>query len=152
MQNGFFSADTRYFSNHCDVCFCYEHIPMCYNDIACSSKVKEWVKGGYIVVVNRKEMSQSLFYIKEYWGMNYIGYIYSTRNGYRAPAFYELGLSMTCKTGKGGRLILSVMNAYNRKNVFTIYTSRDDYDFSDIGMHKMYLYGVLPSISYQFTF
>lgn len=44
------------------------------------------------------------------------------------------------------------MNVYNRKNVFTIYTSRDDYDFSDIGMHKMYLYGALPSISYQFTF
>ena len=36
--------------------------------------------------------------------------------------------------------------------LFTIYTSRDDYDFSDIGMHKMYLYGALPSISYQFTF
>ncbi len=79
-------------------------------------------------------------------------YIYSTRNGYRAPAFHELNLSMTCKTGKRGRLILSVMNVYNRKNVFTIYTSRDDYDFSDIGMHKMYLYGALPSISYQFTF
>ena len=42
-------------------------------------------------------------------------YIYSTRNGYRAPAFHELNLSMTCKTGKRGRLILSVMNVYNRK-------------------------------------
>lgn len=78
-------------------------------------------------------------------------YIYSSRNGYRAPAFHELDLSMTCKTRKG-RFILSVINAYNRKNVFTLYTSRNEYSFSEIEVHKMYLYGVLPSVSYQFTF
>lgn len=79
-------------------------------------------------------------------------YTYSTRSGCRAPAFRELNLSMTCKTGKGGQLTLSVVNIYNRKGVFTIYTSRDDYSFSDIGMHKVYLYGTLSSISYQSTF
>lgn len=77
-------------------------------------------------------------------------YIYSSRNGYRAPAFHELDLSMTCKTRKG-RFILSVINAYNRKNVFTLYTSRNEYSF-DPEVHKMYLYGILPSVSYQFTF
>lgn len=79
-------------------------------------------------------------------------YVYSARNGYRAPAFHELDLSMTCKTGKGGRLTLSVMNVYNRKNVFTVYTGRNEYNFSEIGLYKMYLYGTLPSVSYQFTF
>lgn len=77
-------------------------------------------------------------------------FIYSTRNGYRAPAFHELDLSMTCKLRKG-RFIFSVMNVYNRKNVFTIYTSRQDFT-KEPEMHKMYLYGSLPSVSYQFEF
>lgn len=78
-------------------------------------------------------------------------YIYSKRNGYRASAFHQLDLSMTCKLRKG-RLIFSVINTYNRKNVFTIYTSRSEFSFRDLEIHKMYLYGTLPTISYQFTF
>ena len=77
-------------------------------------------------------------------------FIYSTRNGYRAPAFHALDFSMTCKLRKG-RFILSVMNVYNRKNVFTIYTSRNEFSWEP-EIHKMYLFGTLPSISYQFTF
>ena len=78
-------------------------------------------------------------------------YIYSTRNGYRAPAFHQLDLSMACKLRKG-RLIFSVINVYNRKNVFTMYTSRSEFSFRDLEIHKMYLYGTLPSVSYQFKF
>lgn len=78
-------------------------------------------------------------------------YIYTERNGYRAPAFHQLDLSMNCKLKKGS-LILSVINAYNRKNVFTLYTSREEFSFRDLQIHKMYLYGTLPSVSYQFTF
>ena len=58
---------------------------------------------------------------------------------------------MACKLSKG-RLIFSVINVYNRKNVFTMYTSRSEFSFRDLEIHKMYLYGALPSISYQFTF
>lgn len=77
-------------------------------------------------------------------------FIYSTRNGYRAPAFHELDLSMTCKLRKG-RFVLSVINVYNRKNVFTIYTSKQEFT-REPEIHKMYLYGTLPSVSYQFEF
>lgn len=77
-------------------------------------------------------------------------FVYSTRNGYRAPAFHGLDLSMACKLRKG-RFVLSVMNVYNRKNVFTIYTSREEFT-REPEMHKMYLYGTLPSVSYQFKF
>ena len=78
-------------------------------------------------------------------------YIYSTRNGYRAPAFHQLDLSMACKLRRE-RLMSSVINVYNRKNVFTMYTSRSEFSFRDLEIHKMYLYSTLPSVSYQFKF
>ena len=45
-----------------------------------------------------------------------------------------------------------VINVYNRKNVFTMYTSRSEFSFRDLEIHKMNLYGTLPSVSYQLKF
>lgn len=77
--------------------------------------------------------------------------IYSSRNGYRAPAFHQLDISVT-KEFKKSSLVLSLTNIYNRKNVFSIYAGRDRYNVSGPNINKMYIYGIVPSISYNFKF
>ena len=86
---------------------------------------------------------------------NYLGTFfvtYTERNGYRVEDFHELNLSVTWipkphKQRYRGSWNLSVMNVYNRKNVFSIYMERWGMEMS-----KMYLYGVLPMVSYDFRF
>lgn len=77
--------------------------------------------------------------------------IYSSRNGYRAPAFHQLDISAT-KEFKKSSWIFSLTNIYNRKNVFSIYTGRDRDDSTKPMINKMYLYGIVPSVSYNFKF
>ncbi|WP_455586095.1 TonB-dependent receptor [Bacteroides sp.] len=87
--------------------------------------------------------------IGQYQYESYIYYIYSSRNGYRAPAFHQWDLSCAYHWRKGD-ISLSVVNVYNRKNTFSMYASKDGTKHSQICM--MYLYGIVPSISYSFKF
>lgn len=87
--------------------------------------------------------------VGQYYYDQYIYYIYSSRNGYRAPAFHQLDFSIAYHSRRSA-ITLSVINVYNRKNVFTMYASRDGGDESQ--GYKMYLYGVLPSLSYRLNF
>lgn len=83
---------------------------------------------------------------------NSLFYVYSSRNGYRAPAFHQLDLSATYHLNKGS-LVCSLINIYNRKNVFSIYAGRqDDFTISYSQAYKMYLHGFVPSLSYNFKF
>ncbi|MDR1090489.1 MAG: TonB-dependent receptor [Prevotella sp.] len=83
-------------------------------------------------------------------------YEYSQRNGYRAPMYHQLDFSVSYrpKTKKRWKSewILGVMNVYNHKNVFSMYAGRDKRDINKTNATKMYLYGILPSISYNFKF
>lgn len=96
---------------------------------------------------------------------NYNPDVISERNGYRLPAYHRLDLSATYNpTGKSGRKwrgqwVFSVYNAYNRANPFTIYTrttKNDDGDVIGDGRTKearmIYLFPILPSITYNFKF
>ena len=95
---------------------------------------------------------------------NYLGTFFATyteRNGYRVEDFHELNMSVTWtpkpyKERYRGNWNLSVMNVYNRFNVFSIYMERDlsqGYDTSGrLKTTKMFLYGVLPMIGYEFKF
>lgn len=80
-------------------------------------------------------------------------YIYSSRNNYRAPAFHQLDLSATYRLNKGV-LTCSLINLYNRKNVFSIYAGRGNNYNSMVStkVYKVYLYGMLPSLTYSFKF
>ena len=57
-----------------------------------------------------------------------------------------------------GRLlsISSIINLYGRKNVFSIYAGRGGEEYykpMDIAQtYKIYLYGIVPSITYSFEF
>jgi len=92
----------------------------------------------------------------EYEGM--IVPIYSDRNEYRLPDYHRMDLSLTYKFGvnktKGFRseLNLSIYNVYNRKNAWMISFSQDDVDPNVTIAEKVYLFPILPSLTYNFYF
>jgi hypothetical protein len=96
---------------------------------------------------------------------NYNPDVITERNGYRLPAFHRLDLSATLTPKKNasrkwhGQWVFSVYNAYNHKNPFTIYTrTKQDKDGNIIGDGKtkearmIYLFPILPSVTYNFKF
>jgi hypothetical protein len=96
---------------------------------------------------------------------NYHPDVIVARNGYRLPAFHRLDLSATLNPRKNvsrkwkGQWIFSVYNVYNRKNPFTVYTqSKQDKDGNAIGdgsqkeARMVYLFPILPSVTYNFKF
>lgn len=84
--------------------------------------------------------------------------VYSDRNAYRLPDYHRLDLSATVrsktKPGKkwSGEWNFSVYNAYYRKNPWVINFVGDP-DIPNLTYAEMtYLFGILPAISYNFTF
>jgi hypothetical protein len=98
----------------------------------------------------------------------YDGYnpdVITERNGYLLPAYHRLDLSATFNPRKNknrkwkGQWVFAVYNAYNRQNPFTIYTrTKQDDDGNVIGdgsvkeARLVYLFPVLPSVTYNFKF
>ncbi len=87
------------------------------------------------------------------------------RNGYRLPAFHRLDLSATLRPKMNesrkwyGEWAFSLYNSYNRKNPFTIYTrttKNSDGEVVGDGRTKearmVYLFPILPSVTYNFKF
>ncbi|HEX6431918.1 MAG TPA: hypothetical protein VF008_29705, partial [Niastella sp.] len=83
---------------------------------------------------------------------------YSKRNGYTLPANHRLDISASWKPVSQKKRkcqsewVLSIYNAYNRKNVFSLYVSQDPYDYSNAKASMVYLTGILPTITYNFKF
>ncbi len=82
--------------------------------------------------------------------------IYSDRNAYRMPDYHRLDLSLTLK-GKDkpkkkwhGEWNLSVYNAYNRKNAWSINFETDPSDPYLTYAVKTYLFSVIPALTYNF--
>ena len=99
--------------------------------------------------------SGSFIYLGTFWAT------YTERNGYRLEDFHELNMSITWtpkpqKERYRGSWNLSVMNVYNRFNVFSIYMQKESniggYGSGGLRTTKMFLYGVLPMIGYEFKF
>ncbi|MDR2680783.1 MAG: TonB-dependent receptor [Tannerella sp.] len=83
--------------------------------------------------------------------------IYSGRNEYRRPDYHRLDLSFTyiprpdSKKRWRGEWNVSLYNAYGKKNPWMITYSQNE----DTGLpyaEMMYLFGVVPSITYNFKF
>jgi outer membrane cobalamin receptor len=83
--------------------------------------------------------------------------IYSGRNEYRRPNYDRLDLSLNyipnpdSKKRWRGEWNFSVYNAYNRKNPWTI-TFNQDKETSIPYAEKLYLFGIIPSVTYNFKF
>jgi Outer membrane receptor proteins, mostly Fe transport len=94
--------------------------------------------------------------ISSYVYQGAVFYEYSERNGYRAPMYHQLDLSISYKPKSTKRWqsewVFGVMNLYNRKNIFSMYAGRDNENINKTNATKMYLYGALPSVSYNFKF
>jgi hypothetical protein len=84
-------------------------------------------------------------------------YYYTSRNGYELPAYHRLDLSATYSSPKNDKRkwksewIFSIYNVYNHKNIYSLYV-RQDSNTDSSNAYIMYLYGVLPTISYNFKF
>lgn len=79
---------------------------------------------------------------------------YSERNAYKLPNYHRLDISLKYKSKKNdtrkwkSEWALGIMNVYNRKNIFTI-DIRYKYT-GELAVSKIYLYGILPYVSYSF--
>lgn len=83
-------------------------------------------------------------------------YYYTDRNGYRMPDYHRLDLGATFQARKTKRFesewAFSVYNAYNRKNAYSI-TFRDSTDNpGTTEAVRTALFGIIPSVSYNFKF
>lgn len=84
--------------------------------------------------------------------------IYSDRNEYRLPDYHRLDLSLTLKgkekPGKkwNGEWNFSVYNAYARKNAWAINFVQDEDNPNETYAEKIYLFSMIPSVTYNFHF
>jgi hypothetical protein len=84
--------------------------------------------------------------------------IYSDRNAYRYPDYHRLDLSLTFyskpKPGKkfNWDLNFSVYNAYDRHNTWSINFVQDNENPNVTYAEKVYLFGIVPSLTFNFHF
>ncbi|MDR1715602.1 MAG: TonB-dependent receptor [Prevotella sp.] len=83
-------------------------------------------------------------------------YYYEGRNSYRAPSFHRLDLGAICtlkKTKKyTSELAFSVYNAYGRKNPYMFGFRQNEDERMVSESYMIYLFSVIPSISWNFKF
>ncbi len=82
--------------------------------------------------------------------------VYSARNAYRLPDYHRMDVSVTWKPPHKSRRRwrgdwnLSIYNLYNKKNPWMV--QFEQYD-SGVNYGEMtYLFGIVPSITYNFKF
>jgi len=81
---------------------------------------------------------------------------YSERNGYRLPNYHRMDLSLVLK-GKQKKnweseWVFAIYNVYNRHNAYSVYTKQDEQDLSTNQSYLIYMFGAVPSISYNIKF
>ena len=83
-------------------------------------------------------------------------YYYTSRNGYRLPAYHRLDLGATVITKKTAKfessLTFSLYNAYGRANPYTILFQRDPNNQLKTQVQQTTLFKMVPSITYNFKF
>jgi hypothetical protein len=84
---------------------------------------------------------------------------YGDRNAFRMDAYHRMDFSLTLKGREKKKFksdwVLSVFNLYNRKNPYFIYFANDGNAIDgslDIQAKQIALFGILPSISWNFKF
>ncbi len=83
-------------------------------------------------------------------------YYYTEKNGYRMPDYHRLDLSATLE-GKPGRKVQSswsfgLYNVYNRKNAFSIDFKDNEDDQTKTEAVRTTLFGIIPSVTWNFKF
>jgi len=82
--------------------------------------------------------------------------LYSERNGYRMPDYHRLDLGATLQMKNTKRfkseLSFSIYNTYNRKNAYSITFRESETIPNTSEAVKLSLYGMIPSITWNFSF
>lgn len=92
----------------------------------------------------------------EYMGMTVP--IYSERNGRRMPDYHRFDLAVSYRPKKNetkkwkSEWVLSVYNVYNRANPYNITFKQSETDPNVTKAEMLYLFGIVPSITYNFKF
>lgn len=83
-------------------------------------------------------------------------YYYTSRNGYRMLAYdrADVGVTYNCKKHKRfqGQWALSVYNVYDRWNAYSITFQQDPNNAQQTQAVLTSLFGIIPSLAYNFTF
>lgn len=84
-------------------------------------------------------------------------FYYTERNGYRMPDYHRLDLSATYAPQPTNRRFHSswtfgIYNTYNRKNAYTIDFRNDKSDPNRTEAYKIVLFGIIPSVTWNFKF
>jgi hypothetical protein len=86
---------------------------------------------------------------------NIVNY-YTSRNGYRMPSYHrlDLGGTLLLRDSRNSRseLNFGLFNAYGRKNAYSILFRTKEGDPSKTEAVKLYLFSVIPSITWNFRF
>jgi len=84
--------------------------------------------------------------------------IYTERNGYRMPDYHRMDLSITLKSKiKPNKrfksdLNISIYNVYNRHNAWMIYFGEDEDNPEITVAQKVYVFPIIPSLTWNFYF
>lgn len=84
--------------------------------------------------------------------------IYTERNAYRMPNYHRMDLSLTLKSKIkpnkrfNSDLNLSIYNVYNRHNAWMIYFGPDEDNPEKIVAQKVYVFPIIPSLTWNFYF
>lgn len=111
------------------------------------SSTFKFTSGGFITV------PEGSFF---YYGSSFT--YYTSRNGYQLPNYHrlDLALNFNSKRNKNRRFKTNwnfgVYNVYNRHNVFSLFVKQDAYNLNANSAYKMYLYGVVPFVNFNFKF
>lgn len=83
-------------------------------------------------------------------------FYYKEKNGYRTPAYHRLDIAATLE-GKPGKKLQSswsfgIYNLYNRQNAFSIDFKDDPDDATRTQVVRTTLFGIIPSVTWNFKF
>jgi hypothetical protein len=83
---------------------------------------------------------------------------YSGRNGYQLEPYHRLDLALIYKSPKNmtrkwkSEWVFSIYNVYNRKNIYALYVQQEGYLLTSSRFYKMYLMGIVPTVTYNIKF
>lgn len=82
--------------------------------------------------------------------------LYTERNGYRMPDYHRLDVGATWILSKSNTseksLTFSLFNAYNRKNAYTITFQESESNPLNTEAVRLALFGIVPSVTFNFSF
>jgi hypothetical protein len=77
---------------------------------------------------------------------------YEDRNQQSLPAYHRLDIGATLYNKLGGDWTFSIYNVYNRKNAYSIKFEQNPDDPTQTQAAMTYIFGIVPSITYNFRF